>query len=296
MREVAHVEIEGFAAANLVAKMEASQMDAAPVFTNLKEFPFRKFRGRVDILTGGFPCQPFSNAGSRKATEDPRHLFPFILEGIRECKPAVVFLENVEGIISWKKWVTEQRQKYSQRVKSVRPINESEYSSWGTPTAMSRPRSEATLQKCLAFRQKHGKTSVPLYLEEQVRKQWVSPTASQAEKPQGPNSQQKGLQSQVRKETWPTPTVAEAGKIGGNPNYGQLGLSNHPEVHGYEVQREPLHKDRKGLAKAGPPDQGQTNTSGKPPAPSQGKLNPNWVESLMGVEPQWTQLPTEWID
>ena len=102
VREVAHVEIEGFAAANLVAKMEASQMDAAPVFTNLKEFPFRKFRGRVDILTGGFPCQPFSNAGSRKATEDPRHLFPFILEGIRECKPAVVFLENVEGIISCK--------------------------------------------------------------------------------------------------------------------------------------------------------------------------------------------------
>jgi len=102
VREVAHVEIEGFAIANLVAKMEASQMDAAPVFTNLKEFPFRKFRGCVDILTGGFPCQPFSNAGSRKATEDPRHLFPYILDGIRECRPAVVFLENVEGIISCK--------------------------------------------------------------------------------------------------------------------------------------------------------------------------------------------------
>ncbi len=102
VQEVAHVEIEGFAAANLVAKMEASQMDAAPVFTNLKEFPFRKFRGCVDILTGGFPCQPFSNAGSRKATEDPRHLFPYILDGIRECQPGIVFLENVEGIISCK--------------------------------------------------------------------------------------------------------------------------------------------------------------------------------------------------
>ena len=102
VREVALVEIEGFAAANLVAKMEASQMDAAPVFTNLKEFPFRKFRGRVDILTGGFPCQPFSGAGKQQSTEDPRHLFPYILEGIRECEPAVVFLENVEGIISSK--------------------------------------------------------------------------------------------------------------------------------------------------------------------------------------------------
>ena len=102
VREVVNVEIEGFAIANLVAKMEASQMDAAPVFTNLKEFPFRKFRGCVDILTGGFPCQPFSNAGSRKATEDHRHLFPYILDGIRECQPGIVFLENVEGIISCK--------------------------------------------------------------------------------------------------------------------------------------------------------------------------------------------------
>ena len=102
VQEVAHVEIEAFAAANLVAKMEAGLLDPCPVFTNLKEFPFRKFRGQVDILTGGFPCQPFSNAGAHKSTEDPRHLFPFILEGIKECRPRLVFLENVEGIISSK--------------------------------------------------------------------------------------------------------------------------------------------------------------------------------------------------
>ena len=102
VREIAHVEIEAFAAANLVAKMEAGLLDPCPVFTNLKEFPFRKFRGQVDILTGGFPCQPFSNAGAHKSTEDPRHLFPFILEGIKECRPRFVFLENVEGIISSK--------------------------------------------------------------------------------------------------------------------------------------------------------------------------------------------------
>jgi len=64
--------------------------------------PIQKFRGCVDILSGGFPCQPFSNAGTKQSTEDPRHLFPYILEGIRECRPSVVFLENVEGIISSK--------------------------------------------------------------------------------------------------------------------------------------------------------------------------------------------------
>jgi len=102
LRTVAYVEVEAFACANLVGKMEAGDLDAAPIYTDVKTFPFRKFRGCVDILTGGFPCQPFSNAGAHKSTEDPRHLFPHILAGIRECRPAVVFLENVEGIISSK--------------------------------------------------------------------------------------------------------------------------------------------------------------------------------------------------
>ncbi len=104
VREIAYVEIEAYAIANLVAKMEANEIHPAPVWTNLKTFPFRKFRGCVDILSGGFPCQPFSvcNSSRKKSTEDPRHLFPYILEGIKQCRPRLVFLENVEGIISSK--------------------------------------------------------------------------------------------------------------------------------------------------------------------------------------------------
>jgi DNA (cytosine-5)-methyltransferase 1 len=96
------VEREGFPVANLVAKMEAGALDAAPIFTDAKTFPYGKFRGCVDILSGGFPCQPFSSAGVRQGVEDPRHLFPYIADGIRECQPRIVFLENVEGIISAK--------------------------------------------------------------------------------------------------------------------------------------------------------------------------------------------------
>lgn len=102
IRTVCYVEIEAFAIENLVSKIEAETLDLAPVYTDLKTFPFSKFRGCVDILSGGFPCQPFSGAGRNEADEDPRHLFPYILKGIRECRPAVVFLENVEGIINSK--------------------------------------------------------------------------------------------------------------------------------------------------------------------------------------------------
>ena len=102
IRTVCYVEIEAFAIENLVAKIESEKLDPAPIYSDLKTFPFGKFRGCVDILSGGFPCQPFSGAGKKAGTEDPRHLFPYILKGITECEPDIVFLENVEGIISSK--------------------------------------------------------------------------------------------------------------------------------------------------------------------------------------------------
>jgi len=102
LRGIAYVEIEAFAIANLVAKMESEQLDAAPIYTDVKTFPYKEFLGKVSILSGGFPCQGFSVAGNRKGVEDPRHLYPYISKGIEECKPRVVFLENVSGIISSK--------------------------------------------------------------------------------------------------------------------------------------------------------------------------------------------------
>ncbi len=102
LRTIGFSEIEAFACANLVAKMEAGALDAAPLWTNLKTFPWEEFRGKVGILSGGFPCQPWSNAGKRIGDEDPRHLFPYILAGIKVCRPAAIFLENVEGILSAK--------------------------------------------------------------------------------------------------------------------------------------------------------------------------------------------------
>ena len=100
LRTVCFSEIEAYAVANLVAKMETGFLDAAPIWTDLKTFPWESFHGKVDIISGGFPCQPFSMAGQRKGDEDPRHLFPYIKRGIEIVRPAFVFLENVSGIIS----------------------------------------------------------------------------------------------------------------------------------------------------------------------------------------------------
>ncbi len=102
LRTVAMVEREAFAAASLVEKMESGELDPCPIYADLLRFPWQKYRGLVDLITGGFPCQPFSHAGRREATQDPRHLWPIIKRGISTVQPGICFFENVDGIASAK--------------------------------------------------------------------------------------------------------------------------------------------------------------------------------------------------
>lgn len=96
LRHLCIVEIEAVLAANVVAKMEAGQMDPCPVWTDVKTFPAHIFRDRVDWLLGGYPCTPFSLAGKRKGTEDPRHLWPYFERIIEAMRPVCCFFENVD--------------------------------------------------------------------------------------------------------------------------------------------------------------------------------------------------------
>lgn len=64
---------------------------------------FTIWRGRIDLLTGGFPCQPYSAAGKRQGTADNRHLWPEMLRAIREIQPTWIVPENVRGLINWSK-------------------------------------------------------------------------------------------------------------------------------------------------------------------------------------------------
>lgn len=71
------------------------------LYEDIKTFDATSYLGRIDILTGGFPCQPFSSAGKRKGTEDSRHLWPEMLRVIREVSPRYVVGENVRGLLNW---------------------------------------------------------------------------------------------------------------------------------------------------------------------------------------------------
>ena len=100
VRTICYLEIEVYVQAVLVKAMEEGRLCSAPIWSNVKSFDARPFRGIVDGITGGFPCQPFSSAGKRKGQEDPRHLWPSIANAIRLCRPGWVFLENVPGLVT----------------------------------------------------------------------------------------------------------------------------------------------------------------------------------------------------
>lgn len=100
LRTILYSEIEKYACELLVKRMEEGKLDPAPIWTDLKTLPCELFFEKVDILTGGYPCQPFSHAGQRKGQEDPRHLWPWITKIIKKIKPKICFFENVFGHVS----------------------------------------------------------------------------------------------------------------------------------------------------------------------------------------------------
>jgi DNA (cytosine-5)-methyltransferase 1 len=75
-------------------KILAKRVPGVPNLGDLKLIEWERVEP-VDVLTAGYPCQPFSTAGKRKGTDDPRHLWPWICDAIRVLRPRITLLENV---------------------------------------------------------------------------------------------------------------------------------------------------------------------------------------------------------
>lgn len=86
---------------NWCRRVLAKNFPDAHRHNDIRDFDGSQYRGTVDVVSGGFPCQPYSTAGQRKGSEDERHLWPEMLRVIREVAPSWVVGENVRGLVSW---------------------------------------------------------------------------------------------------------------------------------------------------------------------------------------------------
>ncbi len=257
--------------------------------------------------------------------------FSRTLKELSQVRPPMESRFSSMSSESWKDWVTEQRQEFSQRVKSAHLTREKGSSSWATPQAFDHVNIVRTPEKLAQTRAE--KNAGCMNLREQVHY---------------PNMNH----SRKAAKNWPTPTTAEGTKIGNQPNFGQVGLSNHPSIVG-QPDRAKLNKSGKSqgsqnwptptanedkdqstswetlarldkggrilrriasLQLTGQLDQTNPNTNGKSQGSQQwptprvfmhkdstkdrgkcnlgekvrGKLNPDWVEQLMGLPVGWT--------
>lgn len=99
-RTICYVEWDEYAAQIIQKRIQDGFLDDAPIWDNVFTFDGRPFYGLVDILSAGFPCQPFSVAGVGLGEDDPRNGWPSTFRIICEVQPRIVRLENVPGLLS----------------------------------------------------------------------------------------------------------------------------------------------------------------------------------------------------
>lgn len=101
---VGYVEWNEYCQRVIAQRIADGYLDEAPIFTDVREFAQSgaadQYRGIADVVSAGFPCQPFSVAGKQLADADERNMWPATVEVIRRVQPRSVLLENVPGLVS----------------------------------------------------------------------------------------------------------------------------------------------------------------------------------------------------
>ena len=99
-RTVCYVERDKYCQRVIRQRIADGIFDDAPLWDDVRTFDGRPWNGLVDVVTGGFPCQPFSIAGKRQGAGDDRNLWPDTIRIIREVQPEWCLLENVPGLVT----------------------------------------------------------------------------------------------------------------------------------------------------------------------------------------------------
>ena len=100
-RVVCAVEIEPYCREVLLRRQEDKTLPPFPIWDDIRTFDGKAWCGKVDIISAGFPCQPFSVAGRQKGKDDERNMWPDTIRIIREVQPKCCLLENVPGLLNF---------------------------------------------------------------------------------------------------------------------------------------------------------------------------------------------------
>jgi DNA (cytosine-5)-methyltransferase 1 len=125
-RPVGYVENDEYCQKVIAQRIRDDLLEEAPLFGDIRAFIgegyARAYQGMVDVITAGFPCQPFSVAGKRFAEQDDRNLWPETRSTIQIVRPSLVFLENVPGLLSHEYSITIFRQLAEDGYRALPPI------------------------------------------------------------------------------------------------------------------------------------------------------------------------------
>jgi hypothetical protein len=288
----------------------------ATAYEDIKETDFSVYRGRIDIITGGFPCQPYSTAGKRLGKEDERHLWPEMLRAIREVQPRWVVGENVSGLLNWKLKGTKSGRLYFQLQVSTLRTDATGSGLLLTPTILPTPRANqvngCNLNSESLARRKKGNL-------EEVVAGWVTgllPT------PQAIDGNGNGRELRLKKDCNRNPNQPGSWR-GDLKDFAAIGLLPTPisspsmdqTVEGTRkllASRDrkqgnliesivmmlptPATRDYKGArSKEALEASGRNHTNSLPDAFAQtgisSQLNPQFVAEMMGFPTDWTELP-----
>jgi DNA (cytosine-5)-methyltransferase 1 len=255
-----------------------------PIFDDIRTLKGTDI-GAIDIITGGYPCQPFSVAGKQKAEQDPRHLWPEYFRLIQELKPTWVIGENVSGHIKL-----------------------------GLDSVLEDLESEGYSTRTFSI------SASSIGANHKRERVWTLDCGLDSGHLKRPQQIQVRLQDQVREpRLWPTPTTEVANrttkyKQGGTPLTLAVRMWPTPRVNGEEnldtlIKRKGVQKavqhNLKAAVQMWPTPTANEDACGKPTGKMQrmlgnhpevrkpldgGTLNPEWVEWLMGFPRGWTDL------